>query len=144
MGLSTMRQERYIDKTGQVRKRIRYLPPSEWQVFIRDHHEGFIDWETYQMNQNRIAVNTRPRPHQPGGAVREGAALLQGLATCGRCGRKLKVYYQGRNSTPGYHCPATTLVNGRAQWCLRIGGVRTARAGLLLNFGILLPSVSFP
>jgi len=122
------RQERYIDKTGQVRKRLKRLPSSEWQVFIRDHHEGFIDWETYEMNKNRIARNTRPKPHQPSGAVREGAALLQGLAICGNCGRKLKVHYQGKNSTPGYHCPGTTLLNGRAQYCLRIGGVRIDKA----------------
>ncbi|MHC4235569.1 MAG: recombinase zinc beta ribbon domain-containing protein [Planctomycetota bacterium] len=30
--------------------------------------------------------------------------MLQGIATCGRCGRRLRVYYQGKNSTPGYHC----------------------------------------
>jgi DNA invertase Pin-like site-specific DNA recombinase len=124
----TTRHERYIDQSGRVRRRSRRLPRSEWQVLIRDHHPGFIDWETYEMNQARISHNTRPGPHQPGGAIREGAALLQGLATCGRCGRKLKVYYQGRNSTPGYHCPGSTLVNGRALYCLRIGGVRIDRA----------------
>ena len=32
-------------------------------------------------------------PHQAGGAVREGAALLQGLATCGKCGRRLHTHY---------------------------------------------------
>jgi DNA invertase Pin-like site-specific DNA recombinase len=122
------RQERYLDNNGQVRKRIRYLPASQWQVFIPDHHPGYIDWETYEMNQARIAQNTRPTPHQPSGALREGTALLQGLATCGHCGRRLKVHYQGRNSTPAYHCPGTTLVNGRALWCLRIGGVRIDRA----------------
>jgi DNA invertase Pin-like site-specific DNA recombinase len=122
------RHERYIDKEGQVRKKSRLLPRAEWQVLIQDHHPGFIDWDTYEMNQARLAKNTRPLPHQPGGAIREGAALLQGLATCGRCGRKLKVYYSGKYSTPGYHCPGSTLVNGRAVYCLRIGGVRIDRA----------------
>ena len=56
--------------------------------------------------------------------MREGAALLQGIATCGNCGRKLKVYYQGKNSTPGYHCPGNTITNGRGLYCLRVGGVR--------------------
>ncbi len=122
------RQETYINSDGQVCKRIRTLPPSEWKVFIHDHHQGFIDWKTYEMNQARLARNTRPKPHQSGGALREGSALLQGLATCGHCGRKLKVYYQGNNSTPGYHCPGNTLVNGRSLWCLRIGGVRIDQA----------------
>ena len=122
------RQERYIDDAGQLRSRLRRLAPSEWQVMIHDHHEGYIDWQTYEMNRARIAGNAHPTPHQAGGAIREGAALLQGLATCGRCGRKLKVYYQGQNSTPGYHCPGTVLVNEKALWCLRIGGVRIDRA----------------
>jgi DNA invertase Pin-like site-specific DNA recombinase len=122
------RHERYIDDTGRVRKRSKKLPQSKWQVFIPKHHEGYIDWETYKHNQDRISRNTRPRPHKAGGAVREGAALLQGIATCGNCGRKLKVYYQGKNSTPGYHCPGNTIVNGRGHYCLRIGGVRVDKA----------------
>jgi len=84
------RQERYVDQAGRVRKRTRHLPRSEWAVLIPGHHDGFIAWETYEMNQARIARNTRPGPHQAGGAVREGSALLQGLATCGRCGRRLR------------------------------------------------------
>ena len=117
-----------IDQEGRVRKKSRLLPRAEWQVLIRDHHPGFIDWDTYEMNQARLAKNTRPLPQQSGGAIREGAALLQGLATCGRCGRKLKVYYQGQHSTPGYHCPGSTLANGRAVYCMRVGGMRIDRA----------------
>jgi len=41
--------------------------------------------------------NTRLVPPQTStGAAREGFALLQGLATCGTCGRKLAVHYQGK------------------------------------------------
>ena len=64
--------------------------------------------------------------HQPGtGAVREGCALLQGLATCGTCGRKLAVYYEGKHkATPGYYCTGTgQLVEGRGTRHLRVGGV---------------------
>jgi len=63
--------------------------------------------------------------HQPGtGAVREGAALLQGLATCGQCGRHLAVYYSGpTKSTPGYYCTGTgELVDGRGLRHLHVGG----------------------
>jgi predicted DNA-binding transcriptional regulator AlpA len=122
------RQERYLDQAGRLRKRIRRLPRSEWAVLIHDHHKGFIDWKTYEMNQRRIAKNTRPVPHQAGGAIREGSALLQGIATCGRCGRRLRVYYQGKHSTPGYYCAANNVVNGRGMYCLRVGGVRIDQA----------------
>ena len=122
------RQERFVDETGRVKKRIRQLPQSQWAVLIHDHHKGYIDWETYEMNQSRIAKNIRPEPHQAAGAIREGSALLQGLATCGRCGRRLKVYYQGKYSTPGYYCAANSIVNGRGEYCMRVGGVRIDEA----------------
>lgn len=122
------RCERYVDETGRIRKRVRLLPQDQWVVLIRDHHPGFIDWATFEMNQARLASNTHPGPHQAGGAVREGSALLQGLATCGRCGRHLRVYYQGKNSTPGYYCANSQAFNGRGTWCLRVGGVRVDRA----------------
>ena len=116
------RFERFVDDNGNVRKRIRKRPQSEWPVFIRDHHKGFIDWKTFEANQARIKSNTRPKPHQPGGAVREGAALLQGLARCGRCGRKLLVSYTGKFANPAYHCPGNNIANGRGEYCLRVGG----------------------
>jgi DNA invertase Pin-like site-specific DNA recombinase len=121
-------QERYVDPAGHLRKRIRRLPRSKWAVLIHDHHKGFINWETYEMNQNRIAKNTRPAPHQAAGAIREGSALLQGIATCGCCGRRLRVYYQGQHSTPGYYCAANSIVNGRGMFCLRVGGLRIDEA----------------
>jgi hypothetical protein len=69
-----------------------------------------------------------PRPHQSGGAVREGSALLQGIAICGHCGRRLHTHYRGRNSTPGYHCAGKDIVNGRGQYCLNIGGLAIEQA----------------
>jgi DNA invertase Pin-like site-specific DNA recombinase len=131
------RQERYVTGDGVLRARRRKLPQDQWEVLIRDHHPGFIDWDTYQANQARIGQNIRPTAHQPGtGAVREGCALLQGLATCGVCGRKLAVYYEGpHKATPGYYCTGTgQLVDGRGTRHLRIGGVAidTAVTGAFL------------
>ena len=54
--------------------------------------------------------------------MREGSALLQGLVTCGHCGRRLHVHYRGRNSAPGYHCAGKDLVAGRGVYCLNVGG----------------------
>src|SRR4029450_8103206 len=118
------RRERFVDADGSIQQRIRRLPRADWAVLIPDHHEGFIDWATYEANQARLGTNLRPQPHQAGGAVREGTALLQGLATCGHCGRRLHTHYSGRNATPGYHCTGKDLVEGRAVYCLNIGGVQ--------------------
>lgn len=120
-------QETYVDQQGQLKKRLRRRPRSEWSVLIPEHHQGYIDWKTYQMNRERIEKNTHPGPHNPG-AVREGMALLQGLARCGCCGRRLHVYYQGRNGTPGYYCGNSQIVSGRGEHCLRVGGVRIDKA----------------
>ena len=122
------RYERYVDEHGAVRKRTRHLPMQEWAVLIPDHHPGFIDWATFQANQARLDANTRPKPHQSGGAVREGSALLQGLVACGHCGRRLHVHYRGRNSAPGYHCAGKDLVNGRGVFCLNVGGMAIEQA----------------
>jgi DNA invertase Pin-like site-specific DNA recombinase len=65
---------------GQIKTLRRVLPREQRQVLITGHHQGFIDWETYLANTEKIAANTRPERHEPGtGAVREGAALLQDL-----------------------------------------------------------------
>ena len=122
------RRERYVDDQGQIKKHIRHLPQSEWAVLIPEHHEGYIDWDTYEANQARLDTNTRPQPHQGGGALREGTALLQSLATCGHCGRRLRTHYRGRNVTPGYHCAGKDIVSGRRVYCLNVGGVQIDEA----------------
>src|SRR5215467_4908796 len=122
------RQEIVLDAAGQRKKRVRHLPRAEWQVLIPEHHPSFIDWQTYEANQERIAGNTKPGPHQAGGAVREGGALLQGLARCGHCGRRLYTHYRGRNASPGYHCPGKVLVENRGVYCLNIGGIQIDEA----------------
>ena len=118
------RRQITLDATGRPKRRIRKLPRSEWSVLIPEHHAGFIDWETYEANRARITANTHPQPHHSGGAVREGSALLQGLATCGECGRKLRTHYTGRTASPGYHCAGKSIVDGRGIYCLSVGAVQ--------------------
>ncbi len=122
------RQERYLDQHGRMKKRLRRLPRAEWRVLLPGHHRGYIDWETFEANRARIGANRRPRPHSAGGSVREGSALLQGLAICGNCGRPLRTHYLGRLSSPNYHCPGQNIVEGRATYCLQIGGTQVDQA----------------
>jgi DNA invertase Pin-like site-specific DNA recombinase len=83
------------------------LPMDEWMVLIPNHHEGYITWEEYQDNQRRLrdasqAQGAERRKSPP----REGPALLQGLAICGVCGRRMTVRYHERRGVlyPDYVC----------------------------------------
>src|SRR5829696_1417186 len=63
------RQERRVDETGTVHQRRRRLAAGEWEVLIPDHHDGFIDWATWQANQVRIGANENDKliwPHCAG------------------------------------------------------------------------------
>jgi DNA invertase Pin-like site-specific DNA recombinase len=123
------RHEVILDASGARKKRVRKLPRSQWSVLLPKHHEGFIDWSTYESNRAQITANTHPRPHQSGGgAVREGSALLQGLAVCGQCGRKLRTHYTGRTASAGYHCAGKSIVDGRGIYCLNVGAVQIDEA----------------
>jgi DNA invertase Pin-like site-specific DNA recombinase/predicted DNA-binding transcriptional regulator AlpA len=123
------RRQVTLDASGARKRRVRRLPRTEWAVLITNHHQGFIDWNTYEANRVRISANTHPRPHQSGsGAVREGTALLQALAVCGHCGRKLHTHYTGRTASPGYHCAGKNIVNGRGIYCLNVGAMQIDNA----------------
>src|SRR5271154_6357207 len=64
---------------------------SDWEVLIRDHHEGYIGWDAFERNQRLINDNANGKSWASRGAVRRGEALLAGLFRCGHCGRKLHV-----------------------------------------------------
>lgn len=117
------RNERYVDEQGTVRKRMRHLRQEEWSVFLPGHHEGFIDWATFEGIQVRLRANIPAELHHAGRALREGSALLQGLAICGSCGRRLHIAYQGTNSTPRYYCRGEELNGGHRTECLNVGGL---------------------
>jgi excisionase family DNA binding protein len=68
----------------------------EWEVLIRDHHDGYITWEAYDRNQTIIAGNANMKGSMVPGSVRNGVGLLVGLLRCGHCGRKLKVHHKER------------------------------------------------
>jgi DNA invertase Pin-like site-specific DNA recombinase/predicted DNA-binding transcriptional regulator AlpA len=94
-------------------------------VYAGAYTYGKTRRERYVDEQGVVRKRTR---HQGGGAVREGGALLQGLAICGHCARRLRTHYRGRFHTPGYHCAGKHIANGRGTYCLNIGGVQIDEA----------------
>jgi len=72
----------------------------EWQCIIQDTYPAYISWSQYLDNQARLRANAQRYTDQTQrgqGAPRKGAALLQGLATCGRCGHRMHVAYRPRS-----------------------------------------------
>lgn len=102
-------------------------PAGTWEVFIKDHHEGYISWEDYERNQKQLALNNYGRA---GGTKsgRGGKALLSGIMTCGRCGRRLSVAYTGNpQSRPVYRCDKPNLMMGLPR-CMTFGSPRVDAA----------------
>jgi DNA invertase Pin-like site-specific DNA recombinase len=69
---------------------------SEWLACIPNAHPGYISWEQHQQNLKLLATNGRGYELARVSPPREGAALLQGRAVCGRCGRHFRVRYVSR------------------------------------------------
>lgn len=104
-------------------------PQEDWQVLIQAHHEGYIDWPTYEHNQRVIADNTNMRGSMARGALRRGEALLAGLLRCAHCGRKLHVAYSGSDgNTARYHCKGAAINHGAAPGCISFGALRVDEA----------------
>jgi DNA invertase Pin-like site-specific DNA recombinase len=82
------------------------LPREEWML-CRDAHPGYVTWEQFEENQWRLRENAQAtgqdRRRSP---PREGPALLQGLAVCGKCGSRMTVRYHMRATKliPEYVC----------------------------------------
>ena len=106
-----------------IKRRRRQTPRAEnCQVFIRDHHEGYIDWATYEENRRKMSRNSFGNETDPAiAAIRKGRGLLAGLLRCGHCGRRLRVRYWGhRGTAPRYACEGGYSSGG--EYCISFGG----------------------
>ncbi len=77
-------------------KKTRKRPFSDWLACFPNAHPGYISWEQFQGNLKILEMNSRPYELARLSPPREGGALLQGRAVCGRCGRHLRVRYAAR------------------------------------------------
>jgi DNA invertase Pin-like site-specific DNA recombinase len=108
--------------TGQMHNTVRPMPLAEWQVNLPNQHPGYITWEEYLANQQRLVQNqTNGCPGAAGSAAREGPALLQGLLVCGQCGHRLSPRYLGEHgSLVWYECNwRRRELSGKSCWSVR-------------------------
>jgi DNA invertase Pin-like site-specific DNA recombinase len=102
--------------------------PSDWDVLIKHHHEGYISWEEYERNLRLIGDNANGKSYLGRGSIRQGGALLPGLFRCARCGKKLQVSYGGKKShSQRYACRGAFSERAELS-CISFGGMRIDRA----------------
>ena len=125
---------------GSVHRRSGVTVPQEkWAVLIPDHHEGYIDWDAYRINQKRIGENAQMKGRMSRGAARNGAALLAGLLRCRRCGRRLHVTYTGSDGrVVRYSCRGAAINHGAGK-CIGFGGLAVDRAVEAAIFSVIQP-----
>src|SRR5215469_12597764 len=108
---------------GKVHPRKHAVAMPDWRVSLQDHHPGYISWEEFLHNQERLEKNrTHGEETVLAGPAREGLALLQGLLLCGHCGRRLTVRYTGNGGIyPRYQCTWLRRENlGTRKECLNL------------------------
>ena len=99
-------------------------------AFIEDHHEAYIPLEQFNLNQQYLSehcVLKKGNDIRRANTVRQGCALLQGIAYCGKCGKQMAVRYDTYPaygtivSRPSYWCVEEKIQTG-ADACQRISG----------------------
>jgi DNA invertase Pin-like site-specific DNA recombinase len=116
-------------QSGVVRR-----PLDECPVVLQDIYPAYLSWADFLQNQRRLRDNqSRYREARPG-VPRRGQALLQGIALCGQCGRRMHLSYSGPGGdSPVYKCSqAATEYGGPACQEVRALAVDAAVEALVL------------
>jgi DNA invertase Pin-like site-specific DNA recombinase len=118
-------------------ERVTHRPMEAWLI-RRDAYPAYLAWDRFLTNQARLANNASRFAQRSQGAPRAGAALLQGLVVCGRCGRQMCVGY----ASPArvlYVCAALNRTYG-APTCLHIPAAPIEAAVVEAFFEALAPA----
>lgn len=86
--------QRVYGRTLEGKKTARKRVSEEWLACIPDAHPGYITWERHQENLRLLASNGHGYDVARASPPREGSAILQGRAVCGRCGQHMRVRYR--------------------------------------------------
>lgn len=124
-GGAYVRGRTQTSKDVEGRSRTRHVPREKWQVLLPDSHPGYITWDQFEQNQQRLLENSQAyggdRQKSP---PREGPALLQGLAVCGCCGQPMTIRYRSGKTglRPQYVCQRDAIARGGEPACQSIPG----------------------
>jgi len=130
------RQRSWTDIDGKAH--VQSLPREKWRFLKKDAHPGYITWEQFLDNQQRLRANQQAHGggERTSGPAREGPALLQGLVICGRCGRAMTIRYHRRNGClrPDYNCQRSCVEQAEPRCqCIPGAGIDEAVGELLVQ-----------
>jgi len=91
-------------ETSRIKGRTRQIKPDAWPIILKEVHPSYISWEQFLSHQLQLEDNRTWQPEEQRGAVRNGAALLQGILVCGHCGRRMSVRYLQNGRSWAYVC----------------------------------------
>ena len=101
-----------LRRPGQPHSGKRFLgDPKAWKVLHRGTRPAYIDWDTFERNQEQMAANRARHTGLPRG----GPALLGGLVACGVCGRRMCVTYNDDGREARYACNQMATTYGAPQ-----------------------------
>lgn len=132
--MRTLNNPRYAGAYVYGRRRYRRAPDGkktiqrkrecgDWLACIPNAHAGYLTWERFQENLRILETNSRGYELARASPPREGGALLQGRAVCGRCGRHFRVRYAARRGglEAWYVCDRANVTGGEPA-CQSIAG----------------------
>ena len=116
------------------KKMVRDRDADDWLACIPDSHPGYISWPQHQENLKLLKANGQGYDAARTSTPREGPALLQGRAICGKCGRHFQVRYASRRGRQEAWYVCDRIHNyGGAAFCQTIAGPAIDNAiGLLI------------
>lgn len=133
-GRTKTRTQLLPGEAPRVKGRQRQVKREEWPVVRHDAHPGYITWDQFLHNEQRLDDNRTFRHEDRPGAIREGAALLQGLVLCGCCGRRMTIRYLDNGLIPCYNCDQIhKQLAGKTCQSLRGDGIDAAVAKVFLE-----------
>jgi DNA invertase Pin-like site-specific DNA recombinase len=109
-------------------------PLEEWPICLQGVYPAYLSWAQFVENQRVLRGNGYRAESR--GAPRKGAALLQGIVFCGRCGARMSVlhYSTKEQRSPGYGCFAAYQRRGGATCqCMSARGIDEAVTELFLR-----------
>lgn len=119
--ISILRNPAYAGAFAYGRTRVRYengvptkrrdtIPADQWKAFVKGKYPAYVSWEDFERIGAMLDDNRSEYQHRLSrGVPRDGKVLLQGIAYCGHCGRKMMIQYKDNSR---YTCATRSTTTG--------------------------------